>query len=69
MWGYFSDKLSIPGASLTRSNIGAELSSYGVDEELIEEFMKILDTCEFALCPVESSAAMGDIYQDTRCDW
>lgn len=66
LWGYFSDKLSIPGASLTRSNIGAELSSYGVDEELIEEFMKILDTCEFArYAPVESSAAMGDIYQDT----
>ena len=40
LWGYFSDKLSIPGASLTRSNIGAELSSYGVDEALIERFMK-----------------------------
>ena len=66
VWGYFSDKLSIPGASLTRSNIGAELSSYGVDEKLIEEFMKILDTCEFArYAPVESSAAMDEIYQQT----
>ncbi len=65
LWGYFSDKLSIPGASLTRSNIGAELSSYGVDETLIERFMKILDTCEFArYAPVESSVAMDEIYQE-----
>jgi hypothetical protein len=65
LWGYFSDKLSIPGASLTRSNIGAELSSYGVDETLINRFMKILDTCEFArYAPVESSVAMDEIYQE-----
>lgn len=66
LWGYFSDKLSIPGASLTRNNIGAELSNYGVDESLIQKFMKILDTCEFArYAPVESTAAMDDIYQET----
>ena len=65
LWGYFSDKLSIPGAELTRSNIGAELLSYGVDEVLIERFMKILDTCEFArYAPVESSVAMDEIYQE-----
>ena len=66
LWGYFSDKLSIPGANLTRGNIGAELSSYGVDEALTDEFMKILDTCEFArYAPVESSAAMDEVYQET----
>lgn len=66
LWGYFSDKLSIPGANLTRSNIGIELSEYGVDEALIEKFMKILDTCEFArYAPVESSAAMDEVYQET----
>ena len=65
LWGYFSDKLSIPGAELTRSNIGAELLSYGVDKALIERFMKILDTCEFArYAPVESSVAMDKIYQE-----
>lgn len=65
LWGYFSDKLSIPGASLTRNNIEAELSSYGVDQTLIDRFIKILDTCEFArYAPVESSAAMDEIYQE-----
>ncbi len=66
LWGYFSDKLSIPGSSLTRSNIGVELSNYGVDDALTNEFMKILDTCEFArYAPVESSAAMDEVYQET----
>ena len=66
LWGYFSDKLSIPAGSLTKSNIGAELSDYGVDETLIHKFMKILDTCEFArYAQVESTAAMDEIYQET----
>lgn len=65
LWGYFSDKLSIPLASLTKNNIGAELSSYGVDDALIQEFMHILDTCEFArYAPVESTAAMDEIYKE-----
>ena len=66
LWGYFSDKLSIPGASLTKNNIGSELSVYGVDEKLISKFMEILDTCEFArYAPVESSAAMDEVYKET----
>lgn len=66
LWGYFSDKLSIPGANLTRGNIEAELSDYGVDQSLIQQFMTILDTCEFArYAPVESTAEMDDIYQET----
>lgn len=65
LWGYFSDKLSIPVANLTKDNIGAELSSYGVDESLIKEFMHILDRCEFArYAPVESSIAMDEIYKE-----
>ncbi len=66
LWGYFSDKLSIPGASLTKNNIGVELSNYGVDENLVDKFMEILDTCEFArYAPVESNAAMDEIYKET----
>lgn len=66
LWGYFSDKLSIPGANLTKSNIELELSNYGVDEDLIKKFMTILDTCEFArYAPVEASAGMDEIYRQT----
>ena len=65
LWGYFSDKLSIPGADLTRNNIGEKLTAYGVDQSLIDRFIHILDTCEFArYAPVESSAEMNNIYQE-----
>ena len=66
LWGYFSDRLSIPGSNLTRNNIGTELSLYGVDETLVDKFMEILDTCEFArYAPVESSAEMDKVYVET----
>lgn len=66
IWGYFSDKLSIPVANLTRSNIGSELAEYGVEEGLIKKFMSILDTCEFAhYAPGESSDGMDEVYKET----
>ena len=61
LWGYFSDKLTIPIANLTKNNIGAELAAYGVDETLINEFVGILDTCEFArYAPGETNTAMDN---------
>ena len=66
IWGYFSDKLSIPVASLSKDNVGAELSNKGIEENLIEKFMNILHSCEFAqYSPAESSKAMDDIYKET----
>ena len=66
IWGYFSDKLSIPLARLSKNNIEEELSRKGISEQLIAEFMGILDTCEFArYAPAESNAGMDRIYNDT----
>lgn len=66
LWGYFSDKLSIPLASLSKDNIETELSKYGIDDTLIARFMNILDTCEFArYAPAESTAEMDSLYNDT----
>lgn len=66
VWGYFSDKLSIPVARLSKNNIEAELSGYGTDSALVERFMHILDTCEFArYAPAESHAEMDKVYRDT----
>jgi len=45
LWGYLSDKLSIPQANLTKDNVEMELAKYGVDDALIKEFMDILNTC------------------------
>ncbi len=66
VWGYFSDKLSIPVARLSKNNIEAELYEYGVGDELVNTFMNILDACEFArYAPAESNVAMDQIYDDT----
>ena len=48
MWGYMSDKLSIPVSELSKDNINAELEKYGIDEQLRKESMDLIDKCEFA---------------------
>ncbi len=66
IWGYFSDKLSISLARLSRNNIEEELSRKGISEQLAGKFIEILDTCEFArYAPAESNAEMDRIYNDT----
>ncbi len=66
IWGYFSDKLSIPLARLSRNNIEEELSRKGISEQLAGRFIEILNTCEFArYAPAESNAEMDRIYNDT----
>ena len=66
LWGYFSDKLSIPVAQLSKNNIEAELAKSEVSNTLIDRFMDILNTCEFArYAPAESDAAMDKLYNDT----
>lgn len=66
VWGYLSDKLSIPVSALTKENIELELTKYGVADELILKFREILDTCEFAqYAPAQSSDEMQHIYDNT----
>lgn len=47
-WGYLSDKLAIPVAKLNRDNIEQELKNSDVSNQLISDFIAILDTCEYA---------------------
>ena len=66
LWGYLSDKLSIPQSDLTKDNVETELAKYGVDESLTNEFMDILNTCEFArYAPSQASDAMDKLYELT----
>jgi len=66
LWGYFSDKLSIPLANLSKDNIEKELADYDIDKNLIDTFMRILNTCEFArYAPVKSDMAMDNLYNET----
>ncbi len=47
-WGYLSDKLNIPLADLNREKATATLSAKKVSQEVITDFISLLDTCEFA---------------------
>lgn len=63
LWGYLSDKLNMPQATLTKDNVEAVLLQHGVKEELIKEFLDILNTCEFArYAPSQASDAMDQLY-------
>ena len=59
LWGYMSDKLSIPVSELSKDNINAELEQYGIDEQLRQESMALIDKCEFAQYAPE--LASGDM--------
>ena len=63
LWGYISDKLSIPVSQLSKDNIEAELTNYGVQEALIAEFICVLNECEYArYAPGNENEAMDKVY-------
>ena len=65
LWGYLSDKLSIPVSELNKENITSELERYGADELVVKDLMSILDKCEFAqYAPELSGANMGEVYDE-----
>ena len=48
LWGYVSYKLNIDMAELNRDNISDILQRKSVESTLIQDFITVLDTCEFA---------------------
>lgn len=65
VWGYLSDKLTIPVANLNRENIEAELTKYGVGDDLINQFIEVLETGEFARYAPSVSGDMDKLYNNT----
>lgn len=66
LWGYIADKLNMPQESLNKDNIQAELTSKQVSQELIDQFIKTLNDCEFARYAPSSdvNAQMEGLYQN-----
>ena len=63
LWGYVSDKLSIPISRLSKDNVKEALCKYGVSNELADQFLKVLNDCEFArFAPGNDNQAMDKIY-------
>ena len=66
LWGYTSDKLGIPVASLSKDNIASELAAHDVPETTVSEFTTLLSDCEFArYAPAISGIRVQDIYDRT----
>jgi hypothetical protein len=66
LWGYTSDKLNLPLADLNKENITEILQSKNVEQELTQDFLNILDTCEFArYAPSTGSSEMDELYKKT----
>ncbi len=62
--GYLSDKLAIPVADLKRETAVARLQSKNVSEEVIADFVDVVEQCEFArYAPTGGSEARHELYK------
>lgn len=67
MWGYLSDKLSIPVSELSRESAEEYMTGKGVDDDLVTRFLKVIDTCEFArYAPVGDDSAPENIFKEVQ---
>lgn len=63
LWGYLSDKLTISTSELSRDNVSEAFQKNNVNKETQEEFIQVLDNCEFArYAPSAENAQMDKIY-------
>jgi len=63
LWGFTSDKLNMPISSLSKENIAEVLNNRKIDENLISEYLEIIDTCEFArYAPSQGEKELGKVY-------
>ena len=65
LWGYLSDKLGISVAELSRDRAKERLMEKKVDKELTEQFLRLIDDCEFArYAPSSGEAKMDELYKE-----
>lgn len=63
LWGYLSDKLSMPVSELSKENIAIKLADCQVSENLISECIDLIGECEFArYAPTLSDSAEDKVY-------
>ena len=63
LWGYVGDKFNMSQESLNKENIEQSLTSRNVPAEQIQQFMKVLNDCEFArYAPGDVNENMENVY-------
>jgi len=65
VWGYLSDKLSLPLSDLTRETAAETLKKQNVEKDTIEKLIRVIDQCEFArYAPESSTGPMDKLYEE-----
>ncbi|MHC1708014.1 MAG: BatD family protein [Bacteroidales bacterium] len=63
LWGYLSDKLSIPRAQLSVEEARSALTGQQIDHDLIQQYIQTIESCEFArFAPGQKDEKMDRIY-------
>lgn len=63
LYGYTADKLNIPQEHLNKDNVQQELLQKGVSADIIDQYLGVLNDCEFArYAPGDPNANMEGIY-------
>jgi len=64
LWGYLSDKLNIPVSELSRENVKETLFNNNVEENIINDFIAVIDNCEFAkYAPATNNNGLDEDYK------
>ena len=64
LWGYISDKLNISRSQLSMDSVKEIMTNHNITEEIITEFIDLLNNCEFArFAPGDPNKKMDDLYQ------
>lgn len=66
LWGYLSDKLSVPTSELSRDNISGKLAMRDVPDDVIKELINLVDQVEYEkYAPKAAATPMQSIYDNT----
>ena len=64
LWGYIADKLSIERSKLSMDTVSETMQGKNVPDELTQQFVDTLNSCEFArFAPGSAEEKMDDLYQ------
>lgn len=64
LWGYIADKLGIERSKLSMETVSESMQGKNVPDELTQQFVDTLNSCEFArFAPGSAEEKMDDLYQ------
>ena len=64
LYGYTADRLNIPQEHLNKDNVQQLLLQKGVTADITDQYLDVLNDCEFArYAPGDPNATMDSIYQ------